>query len=295
MSISCQINQKHFSVQLLLSPRPSIHPSILVITPSCSQFTATDNSELPAAILWWTQPPSLFYSFPSAPEPVVQNREILCSCWEETASTRRSCCPSRTSASPSPAPVSWPADPCLLSSRCRVDSERPPDVLIVHFSFSSLTSQLTWRSAVKTRWWGWCPAGSLSAGCLSATGYWTTRSCRPSNWTTWKISVSITDRSKTGNTRWTNVASWIDLNFFFSQNQYRVENLDTNHRYLELYRKFPTWMDLFLSFLLTHCGRCWIKLHESALLCGVELSVFFFSPCVLRCVNLYDHLFWRTI
>lgn len=57
-------------------------------------------------------------------------------------------------------------------------------------------SQLTWRSAVKTRWWGWCPAGSSSAGCLSATGYWTSRSCRPSNSTTWKISVSITDPSR---------------------------------------------------------------------------------------------------
>lgn len=59
--------------------------------------------------------------------------------------------------------------------------------------FSQL--QLTWRLAVTTRWWGWCPAGSLSAECLSATGYWTARSCRPSNSTTWKISVSITDPS----------------------------------------------------------------------------------------------------
>lgn len=36
----------------------------------------------------------------------VQNQEILCSCWEETASTRLSCCPSQTCASPSPDPVS---------------------------------------------------------------------------------------------------------------------------------------------------------------------------------------------
>lgn len=78
------------------------------------------------------------------------------------------------------------------------------------------TSQLTWRSAVKTRWWGWCPAGSSSAGCLSATGYWTTRSCRPSNSTTWKISVSITDPSR--NHEATNVLS--DIFEFYFKGQY---------------------------------------------------------------------------
>lgn len=57
--------------------------------------------------------------------------------------------------------------------------------------------QLTWRSAATTRWWGWCPAGSSSAGCRSATGYWTVRSCRPSNSTTWRISASTTDASTT--------------------------------------------------------------------------------------------------
>lgn len=40
-------------------------------------------------------------------------------------------------------PSELPADPRLLSPRYHVDSERPPDVSIVYFSFSSLSSQLT--------------------------------------------------------------------------------------------------------------------------------------------------------
>lgn len=76
MSISCQIDQKHFSVQLLLSPSPSVHPtiypSILVITPSCSQFTPTDNSELPATILWWTQPRLCSIPSPALPSQLCR-------------------------------------------------------------------------------------------------------------------------------------------------------------------------------------------------------------------------------
>lgn len=56
--------------------------------------------------------------------------------------------------------------------------------------------QLTWRSAVITRWWGWCPVGSLSVECLSATGYWTARNCRRSRSTMWKTSASITDPNR---------------------------------------------------------------------------------------------------
>lgn len=118
---SCQIHQKpHVSVQLWFS---SVHPSILVITPSCSQFTpyrkfrATSDSP----IMNWTSP--LFFSFHSGPEPVVHSREILCSCWEEMASIHQSCCQSQTSASPSPDPVSvgWlrlliPAPSCFCAS-----------------------------------------------------------------------------------------------------------------------------------------------------------------------------------
>lgn len=72
-------------------------------------------------------------------------------------------------------------------------SSKPPPLHTQRISSLFFQLQLTWRLAVTTRWWGWCPAGSLSAECLSATGYWTARSCRPSNSTTWKISVSITD------------------------------------------------------------------------------------------------------
>lgn len=54
----------------------------------------------------WFCAPHLRFVFCRGPGPVVQNQGILCSCWEETASTRRSCCPSQTSASPSPDPVS---------------------------------------------------------------------------------------------------------------------------------------------------------------------------------------------
>lgn len=76
MSISCQINQKHFSVQLLLSPSPSvhptIHPSILVITPSCSQFTPTDNSELPATILGRSQPRLCSVPSPALPSQLCR-------------------------------------------------------------------------------------------------------------------------------------------------------------------------------------------------------------------------------
>lgn len=64
----------------------------------------------------------------------------------------------------------------------------------VYCFFFFFNPQLTWRSAVITRWWGWCPVGNLSTECLSVTSYWTTRNYRRSNLTMWRISVSITDQ-----------------------------------------------------------------------------------------------------
>lgn len=96
--------KKHFSVQLLFtSVHPSIHTGPHTLMQPLRTYkklgTASDST-----IMNWAS--SLVFSFPSDPEPAVQNRGILCSCWEEMASIHRSCCPSQTSASPSPAPVS---------------------------------------------------------------------------------------------------------------------------------------------------------------------------------------------
>lgn len=57
--------------------------------------------------------------------------------------------------------------------------------------------------------------------------------------------------------------------------------------------------ELFLSFLLTHCGRCWIKLHESALLFWVELSVLFlffnFMLCEFICPHVLKEYLQRMV
>lgn len=220
MSISCQINQKHFSVQLLLSPSPSVHPTI---HPSWSSHPHAASSHLQT--IQNCQQLSCDELNPrlcSTPSPALPSQLCRIGRFCAAAGRKRH---RYVEAAAHHGPLhllhrpQWVGRPTPACSRHGIVSI--PSVhlmfLIVSFSFSSLSSQLTWRSAVKTRWWGWCPAGSLSAGCLSATGYWTTKSCRPSNWTTWKISVSITDRSKTGNTTWTNVASWIDLKKKFSK------------------------------------------------------------------------------
>lgn len=289
MSISCQINWKFFSVQ------PSVHPTIYpLLQPGRHALMQPINTSRQTGVACnypaTSSTSPLFYSLPSAPEPAVQNREILCSCWEETASIRPSCCPSQTSASPSPAPVSCPLLPPSTSSPYRADSDRPPPDTLLFFPF--LSPQLTWRSAVKTRWWGWCPAGSLSAGCLSATGYWTTRSCRPSNWTMWKISVSITDHCQTGNMRWTNVTSWIHLNKR-SQNQYCAESLDTKH----LFGIVSQISDMNGFIFIIPFESLRPLLNKATWKCpfvwGGTISIFF--SCVLCCVNLYGHLFWRNI
>lgn len=119
---SCQIHQKpHVSVQLLFSSvHPSIHPghhTLMQPVHTYRKFRATSDSP----IMNWTSSP--FFSFHSGPEPVVQSREILCSCWEEMASIHQSCCQSQTSASPSPDPVSvgWlrlliPVPSCFCAS-----------------------------------------------------------------------------------------------------------------------------------------------------------------------------------
>lgn len=137
MSINCQIKWKFFSVQ------PSVHPTIYpLIQPGRHALMQPINTYRQTSIACnypstnSTSP--LFYSLASAPEPVVQNREILCSCWEEMASIRPSCCPSQTSASPSPAPVSCRPTPAPPPSRYRADSDRPPDALL--FSSFGLSS-----------------------------------------------------------------------------------------------------------------------------------------------------------
>lgn len=98
-------NNTSLSNCCFFSVHPSIHTPIwsshlMQSVHTYRQFRIASGSP----IMYWTS--SLFFSLHSGPEPVVQNREILCSCWEEMALIHQSCCPSQTSASPSPAPVS---------------------------------------------------------------------------------------------------------------------------------------------------------------------------------------------
>lgn len=64
------------------------------------------------------------------PGPAVQNQEISCSCWEEMASTHRSCCPSQTSASPSLVPVSARWSPSFHITKPRRLTSRPVFLLL---------------------------------------------------------------------------------------------------------------------------------------------------------------------
>lgn len=156
-----------------------IHPSMS--SDSCSHFTPTGSSEL-LAIDRWTKPHRCTILSSALPSRLCRLGRF---CAAAGGKRHR-----HVKAAAHHRPLHLLHRPQWVACR-----PRPPLIPVpcwfwaISWCFDCLllfrfSPQLTWRSAVKTPWSGWCPAGGLSAGCLSATGYWTTRSCRPSKWTT---------------------------------------------------------------------------------------------------------------